>query len=174
MKIAKKIIFVGGIHGVGKGYLCNKISKVYKIKYFSASKIIKWEEISSLNNKSVEDINFTQNRLIKGLNEVIKNDKYYILDGHYCLLNTKNEPESVNIETFELINPIVLSVVVEDIEIIARRLSNRDKTNYNFELLKRMQDMEIDYAQFLSKKLNIPFVKIYKQDYTSLIKYFSQ
>lgn len=171
MKIAKKIIFIGGIHGVGKGYLCKNISSKYQIKHFSASDIIKWSEISNVRKKTVKDFDYTQQRLLKGLKKTIKEEKHYILDGHYCLLNSNNEPERINIKTFQLINPKILAVVIEDIEIIAERLSNRDNSKYTFELLKNMQEMEIEYALFLSKELHIPLIKIYKQEYTSLIKH---
>jgi len=174
MKIAKKIIFIGGIHGVGKGYLCENISSKYQIKHFSASDIIKWGEISNIKNKTVNDFDYTQQRLLKELKKIIKKERHYILDGHYCLLNSYNEPERIGIKNFQLINPKILVVVIEDIKIIVERLSNRDNINYTFELLKKMQDMEVEYALFLSKKINIPLINIYKQDYTSLIKHLEE
>ena len=35
-----KTIFVAGVYGVGKDYLCNKISEIIGVKKFSASQLI--------------------------------------------------------------------------------------------------------------------------------------
>ncbi len=130
MKIANKIVFIGGIHGVGKGYICNQISLNYNVKHYSASEIIKWSEISKPTIKTVKDIDYTQKRLIDGLTEIMINDEKYLLDGHFCLLNSEKEPERVNFNTFEQLNPFVIAVVIEDIGIILNRLSKRDDTAY--------------------------------------------
>ena len=52
------MIFVGGIHGVGKTSFCKKISKAYSLEFYSASALIseiKKEQFSK--NKMVEHIN---------------------------------------------------------------------------------------------------------------------
>ena len=60
----KNIIFIGGIHGVGKGTLCEKVCNELNLQHLSASEVLKWEEISEKENKLVNDFTLTQNRLI--------------------------------------------------------------------------------------------------------------
>ena len=40
----RQIIFVSGVHGVGKTTLCKKIASRYKIEHFSASNLIAKEK----------------------------------------------------------------------------------------------------------------------------------
>lgn len=58
------IIFIGGIHGVGKGTVCKEIASKTDLVHITASQILKWDEISSSDNKLVNNISSTQERLI--------------------------------------------------------------------------------------------------------------
>jgi len=40
------IVFVGGIHGVGKSTICQHICRELNMEYLSASELSKWEEIN--------------------------------------------------------------------------------------------------------------------------------
>ena len=73
MEILNNIIFIGGIHGVGKGTICKEISLKTGLIHITASQILKWEDISNLDNKRVENIASTQERLMIGLKNLIKN-----------------------------------------------------------------------------------------------------
>lgn len=44
----RQIIFVGGIHGVGKTTLCKKIESRYNMEHFSASNLIAKEKTEAL------------------------------------------------------------------------------------------------------------------------------
>ncbi|MFK8377112.1 ATP-binding protein [Capnocytophaga canimorsus] len=106
------IIFVGGIHGVGKSTICHRICIEQNIEYLSASELIKWRDFNKeVNNKKVDNLLFTQDRLIEGLKNRVQKDKTYILDGHYCLLNGNNEIEKIPFETFEQIKPKFFSLL---------------------------------------------------------------
>lgn len=91
----RKIIFLGGIHGVGKGTLYNQLKLKYDIPHFSASKLLKWTEISLPDNKKVVDFDLTQERLLRGIGDNILHDRLTILDGHFSLLNNKGIPEPI-------------------------------------------------------------------------------
>ena len=166
----KNIIFVGGIHGVGKGLICKLIATKMGINHLSSSEVLRWEEISQKSNKLVENLDFTQNRLINGLKKLIRENEIYLLDGHYCLLNSKTEPERVSEDTFQLIAPKIMAIVIEDVEIIHARLKKRDSMNYTLPLLKKMQDMEVNYAKYLSCKLKVPYIEIKNGDYNRLVE----
>ncbi|MEY3499388.1 MAG: hypothetical protein RL308_1057 [Bacteroidota bacterium] len=102
----RNITFIGGIHGVGKSTICEKICKETSLQYLSASKLIKWGEMNEgLLSKQVEDVNITQQRLLIGLDNTVNEDKVYLLDGHYSLFNKKNEIVTVPLETFHQLNP---------------------------------------------------------------------
>ena len=169
MELTKNIIFIGGIHGVGKGTVCKEIASKTDLIHITASEILKWNEISSSDNKFVNNISSTQERLINGLKNLIKNDKQYLLDGHFCLLNSNGVPCKIDEETFDNINPKIISIVIDDIEKIVNRLEKRDKKKYDIKILNELQKMEIEYAKYLSKKYSIPYIEIKNNDYKSLL-----
>lgn len=163
------IIFIGGIHGVGKGTICKDIASKTDLIHITASKILKWNEISSPDNKLVKDISTTQERLINSLKNLITKDKQYLIDGHFCLLNSNGIPSKIEEKTFDNINPKIISIVIDDIEKIADRLEKRDNKKYDLKILNELQQMEIEYAKYLSKKYSIPYIEIKNSDYKSLL-----
>lgn len=151
------IIFIGGIHGVGKSTICQQICLELNLEYLSASELIKWKDINEdSKNKKVNDIPDTQNRLLRGLKNNIDKDRTYLLDGHYCLLNKDNRVEKISRDIFIQINPKALCLVLGDIREIKNRLEARDNKQYSYELLEHLQNSELDYAKLLSKDLNVP------------------
>ncbi|MEP7264849.1 MAG: ATP-binding protein [Bacteroidota bacterium] len=164
------IAFIGGIHGVGKSTVCNKICKELDLHYLAASDLINWKKISeNINNKKVENISTTQDLLIIGLSNTIKKNKSYLLDGHYCLLNGKNEIINVPLNTFEKIKAVSLNLIIGNIEEIKDRLEDRDNRVYDLDLLNRMQESELYYAKKLSKTLGITLNTGTVNDYSEII-----
>lgn len=156
----KNIIFIGGIHGVGKGTICKKIASRTDLIHITASEILKWNDIGLSSNKFVNNIISTQERLINGLKNLIEKDKEYLLDGHFCLLNSNGIPSRINEDTFDQINPKAIAIVIDSVEKIAKRLETRDGKIYDIEVLYEFQQMEIEYAKYLSNKYSIAYVEI--------------
>ena len=169
MELVKNIIFIGGIHGVGKGTICKEIVLNKDLIHITASQILKWEEISNADNKLVKNISSTQDRLILGLKNLIEKDKQYLLDGHFCLLNSLGNPCKIEEKTFDVINPKIISIVIDDVEKIAKRLETRDNKKYDVKVLNVLREMEIEYAKYLSNKYSVPYIEIRNSDYKRLL-----
>lgn len=164
------IAFIGGIHGVGKSTVCQSICRELDLEYLSASEVLKWKEINEdAKNKKVQNIPDTQNRLINGLINTIQNNKRYLLNGHYCLLNANNEIINIPLDTFTQINPFSLNLIVGDISEIKKRLDRRDNKSYDCELLEHLQNEEISYAKQLSKTLGVTLNIGTQNEYSELI-----
>ena len=167
----ENIAFVGGIHGVGKSTICKSICEKLNIKYLSASEVLKWSILNTDKmNKKVDDISLTQDLLINGLIKLVEKDKYYILDGHYCLLNKEGSVERIPFETFQKINPSSLYIITANINEIKRHLEARDKREYNSELLEEMQNSEFQYAKEIAKKLEKFLIVGSKNDYNEIVE----
>ena len=144
-----KIIFLGGVHGTGKGFLSEKLCSNLSLKYLSASKLIKWTEINSdASNKLVNNISETQERLTTALKAICEEKENYLLDGHYCLLNSSQEPTKVDFDVFSDINPVILLIVKTEPELIKGRLMNRDGKNYDLTLIRKMLSFEKPTREF--------------------------
>ena len=164
----KDIYFIGGIHGVGKGTMCKGIVKDCNVNHITASELLKWNELSSMDNKKVANIQNTQDRLLSAIKALPSRN--YLLDGHFCLLNKHSIPEKVPIETFLNINPKIISVVTQDIDTIYERLKQRDANKYDKRTLESMQKIEVAYAIEIAQKLDIPFVEIKNDNPINLTK----
>lgn len=155
----RKIIFIAGVHGVGKTTLCNDLAAGFNIEHFSASNLIARErEEEHLRSKQVKNIAGNQDCLVVALNKYFNSKNWYLLDGHFCLLNKDNEITRVPYSTYEGISPGAILVLVDKPENIYARLSSRDSIRHNLSLLKSFQEQEIFYAEYVRDKLSIPYL----------------
>lgn len=155
-----RIIFVGGVHGVGKTTLCCSLYSQFNIKHYSASKLIaKINEKDLISDKLVKNIRKNQDALIISINKFLEPGENYIIDGHFCLLNSKRFIEQIPLSTYELMNLIGIVVLFDDPLNINKRLDDRDKMNFDINLLSRFQDEETNYAKYISEYLKIPYLK---------------
>lgn len=159
-EMQNNIIFLGGVHCVGKNTLCTASLSDTSIEALSASEVLRWSEISPKENKKVKDINATQDRLIAGLRKMIEFDHKYVLDGHFCLLDKDGEVKRVPFETFRAINPFGIVVLTDSPSLIVKRLSERDNTKYTTSLIDPFQKEEIEYAKEVASILSIPFIEL--------------
>ena len=166
----RNIAFIGGIHGVGKSTVCQQICDKLDFIHLSASELIKWSDINEdAKNKNVKNIQDTQDRLIVGLRNTIQTEKRYLLDGHYCLLNANGEIEDIPVSTFQMINPFSLNIILGDVSEIKKRLEARDNKHYDYDLLKQMQDKELQHAKYLSEKLEVMLNIGLQKNFTELL-----
>jgi adenylate kinase len=173
----KKIVFVGGVHGVGKSYLCHRIVESFKVEHITASQLI-GQYVKHRPDKSVADVKNNQYILSEELRKLKSSQEIIILDGHFCLFNTSLGIEDIPLETFKSISPFAIFVLTDVVESIVERLVERDSNHYNKALIEELQSREIDRAKFISSKLNIPLKILEKsksQDelMESLTPYFS-
>lgn len=167
----RKILFVGGIHAVGKGTIFKELAEKFNFEHLSASQVLKWNEISDSKNKKVQNFTTTQDRLLTNLSKIIKPNVKYLLDGHFTLLNSNGEPEKIDETTFVGIRPESIILLTCEPKIIFERLKQRDESIYKLSVLKKMQQMEVEYAEYISKKLEIPLFKIIDGNTTSVIEH---
>lgn len=168
------LIFIGGIHGVGKGTLCKNVASVLNMVHLTASEVLKWSDFSEdPANKRVKDIYSTQDHLIQNLNRIVQPNQTYLLDGHFCLQNDEGIIEKIPDNIFIGINPIKIILVTENPEEIGRRLFQRDEKEYDIQLLKQMQEIEREHALHVSQLLGREFYEINSNSIDTLKKILS-
>ncbi|MCE7914682.1 MAG: hypothetical protein DYH15_08370 [Nitrosomonas sp. PRO4] len=147
------LIFVGGIHGVGKTTLCLKAFAPFGYQCMTASFLISTYGRRIDKNKQVHDIYDNQTALIEQL--VLEKKKYcrFLLDGHFTLINSQGHIEPVDHSVFQRINPTQLILIKGDPEEIARRLAIRDGKEWNPTFVEEFQKEEEKHAKLISKKL---------------------
>lgn len=151
------IIFVSGIHGVGKTYLCNIIEKELGIKNYSASQLIAERREKGFSpDKFVSDIDDNQVLLLNAINELRQVGQEFILDGHFCLLNEKGVVTRIPMETYTLLKPDTMILLLENPKIIVERRFQRDGIRQDECAINEFQCAEKAYATEIAEKLNIP------------------
>lgn len=159
---------MAGVHGVGKGTICTELAPQFDLNHISASEILKWNEVNpDLTNKQVKDISNTQERLILGLNRFLQRDKKYILDGHFCLLNSLGQISRIDSAVFEKIAPVSIVCVTAEPEVVAKRLHARDNKDYDVNVLNAFQQEELIYGKEIAENLKVPFLQISDGDYST-------
>ncbi|MEK4063267.1 MULTISPECIES: ATP-binding protein [Paenibacillus] len=149
------LIFVGGIHGVGKTTICNELTKYFNIDLYSASNIIaQTKQQSFTSNKFIADINSNQEFLAEGLKQINSKNKYGLLDGHFCLLNKGGKITKLSDKVFSDIRPLAFIVVTDDILKISTRLQKRDNKKYDLDFLDNFQIEEIAHATSIANQFS--------------------
>lgn len=159
----KKVIFLSGIHGVGKGFISKQIEKEINIPIYEASKLIRLNGGIIDKDKKVNNVNSNQDLLINSINNLVEHD-IFILDGHTCLINNENCIESIDIDIFRRINVIGIVLVYDDINIISERLYKRDNIRFDKLLLDNLQKSEILNTEKLSEELRVPLLSFKNGD----------
>lgn len=149
------MIFVCGIHGVGKTYYCEKISEEFKIPYFTASDLIKNREKQEFKEKKVQNISNNQEILIEEVQKIQQRVDNFILDGHLCLLDAEGKIQKVRVEVFRKMRIESLVVVIDGIKEIQEKIWKRDGIEWDCEFLEFFQDEEIKYAKKIASQLKI-------------------
>lgn len=156
----RKIIFVGGIHGVGKTTFCQAIASSLRLQHVSASELVyTGKQIYSTSSKQVDNIDENQSILIAGIEETIDRDRWWLVDGHFCLLNRQDEISNIFFSTFKAIAPKAILILYDDTRKITKRLRGRDQKEYDYELVVSFQEQELEYGAHVAKLLNIPYIQ---------------
>ncbi|GAB6150427.1 ATP-binding protein [Clostridium novyi] len=161
----KNIIFVSGIHGVGKTTFCKEISQKYGVEYYSASELISIASRKKFTNKLTNNINNNQKFLMNSIKKILDKDKYYFLDGHFCLLDKNLCIKEIPIDTYQNIGIKSIIVLTDNIHNIYFKLKKRDNIKYNLDLIDSFQKEEIKYANKVALILNVPIIYVNIEDY---------
>lgn len=152
-----RIIFIGGVHGVGKTTFCKELSLSYNIPHFSASSLIKEKSKNSVqSNKITSKINKNQDILTQEIRSRFSPNSTYLLDGHFTLINSDSAISLIPETVFFNISPIAIIVLQANPEIIYSRLLQRDGAAMDVEFIERFQNAEIEQSQRIATLLQIP------------------
>ncbi len=149
-----KIIFVGGIHGVGKSTLCSSIANSNdSFVHVMASSLVKTSPFSKVIEE--EDIIQNQNQIINALDSIQNTEQIILLDGHFALTTQKKSIIRIPLSIFKQINPIRFIVIIDNALQVQKNLFARDAKEYTLGMINKMQEKEVSYAEELSRNLNI-------------------
>lgn len=148
------MIFISGVHGVGKSYFCDMVKQAIDINTYSASTLISKKKKSGFSSdKLIPDIDDNQQYLLQAVNELRAAEGNFILDGHFCLLNAEGKVQRIVYDTFTSLKPESILLLTEAPEIIAERRQSRDNLQVSVESIKEFQDSEEAYAKEVAEAI---------------------
>lgn len=156
VSVNSSMIFVGGIHGSGKSRICREIFEPSGYQCLTASSLISGLGRKTDHNKRVDCVSGNQESLLQALENKRGNNSRLLLDGHFTLVNGKEEIEPINIEVFRAMNLNKIILVKGDPEEISKRLNERDKRIWRTSFLEDFQKEEEAHARFVAKDIGIP------------------
>lgn len=154
------MVFVGGVHGSGKSTLAAQFIAPYGYAAITASELIKkWGGILN-SNKIVSDVKSNQERLMNGLISVREKHLRVVLDGHFCLLDSRGKITKIPLDVYKSISPNVIIYTTASKEAVEQRLMNRETPLKMSCGLEKYMKVEESYAREVSNVLGVPFFLI--------------
>lgn len=153
------IVFVGGVHGVGKSTCCQQIAERTGMQWLTASALIKAEmqSTSTEHSKFVLDPVRNQELLVSGVRKHVRSGHVrMILDGHFTLLKPGGEIIAIEVDVFIQLGLDMIVVLRDNPTSICNRLRERDGQDWDVTFLGAHQDAEIDRAHVVASDLGIP------------------
>jgi adenylate kinase len=153
------MVFIGGVHGVGKTYFCESLCKKYHLVSYSASQLISRKSNKQFtSDKKVRNISDNQNLLLDAIKELALGNEWFLLDGHFCLINKDGTVERIRESTFHNLRPRGIIVLVDSVERILERVKTRDGIVMDFDFVEQFQIEELTYSKEVAMRLNVPYL----------------
>lgn len=155
------IIFLAGVHGVGKTFLGKPAAKELGMMYASASSLIRKGLKNNQNwnkNKQTKNISNNQQILINSVSNLVNsNQNSLLLDGHFVLRNEIGDLTNLPTSVFQKLGLASVILFETPSNIIFKRLSDRG-TPQSIEQIEELAQAERANAEHVCKNLNIPLL----------------
>lgn len=157
------VIFLAGVHGVGKGYLGTPVAKALGVSHFTASQLIREEKGQATwgTDKKVADLNNNQSALIRAVAQKRITNRDILLDGHFVLRNSAGTLTPLEQSVFAQLKLSGVILLIEDTNIVVDRLALRDGITPNLEEISELADAESEHAHVVCQELGLPLLVLY-------------
>ncbi len=170
-----KVIFVAGIHAVGKSSTCKLLSDETGIPHYTASQIIREEKQSAIsdNSKLVADVAENQRLLIQGVSRLLR-DGNLLLDGHFTMRRKADGAiEAIHIDVFSQLRIGGVILFIDQPKEIAKRMYSRDGVAMPVDEFHEHQEAEILHARHVTSALGLPLAVLQAFDTQGMAKALS-
>ena len=157
------IIFLAGVHGVGKGFLGALVAKSLGMEHLTASRLIKEEKGRETwgADKRVAELDDNQSALIRAVGQLTESGQDILLDGHFVLRGTSGEVVRLAKEVFAALQLAGVVLLTEDAQLITGRLEIRDGTVVSSESISELAAEESAHAREVCSVLRVPLTVLH-------------
>lgn len=169
------VVFVGGVHGVGKSTCCAQVAQLAGCVHVTASEIIRRERSQAIASagKLVADVDGNQRLLIRGFHtlRVQTGTTPVLLDGHFAMRDGLGEIQSASVDVFRSLAIDRVVCLADEPSAIAARIQQRDGTASVVREIAELQDAELRHARLVAVALAVPFTVLQGGDVEALRRY---
>lgn len=157
------IIFVAGIHGVGKTYLGGPAAKELGLLHATASQLIREERgLSSWgDDKRVSSVDENQAALISAVRRHLANGQRLLLDGHFVLRTAVGEHTEIDVQVFADLGIGAVILLEAPHETVHGRLVTRGDSSWTAQELSAFSQREAEHAKNVSSQLGIELYSLH-------------
>jgi adenylate kinase len=166
------VIFVAGIHAVGKTTLCKQAEQAKGIVHYSASELIRGEKASAVpeQGKAVSEVNAPQRHLVRAVQRILpKHGGSILLDGHFSLMTAAGKIETIGVDVFHALGLERVVVLHDEPVAIAARWNRRDGDAVDLAKICAHQEEELRHARHVAGTLAIPLTEIQAFDISAFM-----
>lgn len=152
------VIFLAGVHGVGKGHLGALVSSGFGVRHLTASQLIREEKgrESWGKDKVVTDVDNNQRALIQAVGRLRDSGQVLLLDGHFVLRAPNGDYIRLDIGVFSALKLSGVVLLCEEADRIAARLLRRDGVHTTPDSIRALAAQEEAHAREVCGELSIP------------------
>lgn len=156
------VIFLAGVHGVGKTYLGKPAAEALNLPYATASTLIRAElGVANWNEKKhVQDAGKNQKALISAVNKLLESEGRLILDGHFVLRGANGELNALSADVFKGLKIGGVILIEAPASVIAKRLEARGAP-HSVESIEELASAELQQAHKVCQELEVPLVRLH-------------
>lgn len=169
------VVFVGGVHGVGKSTCCAQVAQLTGCLHVTASEIIRRERAQAISSagKLVADVDGNQRLLIRGFHALRQEagTTPILLDGHFAMRDGLGDIQTVAVGVFRSLGIDSVVCLVDAASAIAARIWQRDGTGPADREIADLQDAELSHARLVAADLAIPFTLLQGGDVQALSRH---
>lgn len=157
------VIFLAGVHGVGKGFIGAPVAQALGVSHLTASQLIREEKGLATwgADKNTSDLDDNQRALIRGVSQRRLTQKNILLDGHFVLRNAQGILTPLEAEVFRELQLAGVILLTEESNVIASRLAMRDRLETDERAISELAEAESAHAQTVCRKLGLPLTVIH-------------
>ena len=164
------VIFLAGVHGVGKGFLGTPVANSMGITHLTASQLIREEKGQATwgSDKNTSDLDDNQLALIRAVGQRRLTPPSILLDGHFVLRNAQGVLTPLATTVFKELHLTGVILLTEGAKIIASRLAMRDTGTPDVQAISELAEAELAHAQVVCNELELPLAVIHAPTLASL------
>jgi adenylate kinase len=157
------VIFLAGVHGVGKGFIGAPVAQTIGFTHLTASELIREEKGQATwrADKKTSDLDDNQLALIRAINRRRLTNHNILLDGHFVIRNAQGRLSPLKTQVFKELRLTGVILLTEESDVIASRLATRDKKATNIGEISELTKAELTHAREVCRELGLPLAEIH-------------